>query len=85
MGYTLSKFKTYEFEVSSGACGMLAVSLTERSTVRLTGSLFVTVRLTERSTVRLTVRQSVRQSVRQGVRHDKIRLILIKYGLFWTK
>ena len=81
MGYTLSKFKTYEFEVSSGACGMLAVSLTERSTVRLTGSLFVTVRLTERSTVRLTVRQSVRQ----GVRHDKIRLILIKYGLFWTK
>ena len=81
MGYTLSKFKTYEFEVSSGACGMLAVSLTERSTVRLTGSLFVTVRLTERATVRLTVRQSVRQ----GVRHDKIRLILMKYGLFWTK
>ena len=58
--------------------GCLTVSLTERSRVRLTGSLFVTVRLTERSTVRLTVRQSVRQ----GVRHDKIRFILIKYGLF---
>jgi hypothetical protein len=59
----------------------LTVRLTERPTVRLTGSLFVTVRLTERSTVRLTVGQSVRQ----GVRQDKTRLILIKYGLFWTK
>ena len=38
----------------------------------------MTVSLTERSTVKLTVRQSVRQ----GVRHDKIRLILMKYGLF---
>ena len=64
-----------------GHAGCLTVRLTERSTVRLTGSLFVTVRLTERAKVRLTVRQSVRQ----GVRHDKIRLILMKYGLFWTK
>ena len=65
--------------------GCLTVRLTERSTVRLTGSLFVTVRLTERSTMRLTVRQRVHPSVRQGVRHDRIRLILIKYGLFWAK
>ena len=68
-----------------GHAGCLTVRLTERSTVRLTSSLFVTVRLTERSTMRLTVRQRVRPSVRQGVRHDKIRLILIKYGLFWVK
>ena len=42
------------FLVAHAEC--LTVSLTERSTVRLTGSLFVTVRLTERATVRLTVR-----------------------------
>ena len=58
------------FLVAHAEC--LTVSLTERSTVRLTGSLFLTVRLTERSLVRLTVRQSVCQSVRQGVRHDKL-------------
>ena len=64
--------------------GCLTVRLTERSTVRLTGSLFVTVRLTDpcfmtvRLTKRSTVKLTVRQSVRQGVRHDKIRLILLK-------
>ena len=48
--YKLSKFKTYEFEVLVVHVGCLTVRLTERSTVRLTGSLFVTVRLTERAT-----------------------------------
>ena len=49
--------------------GCLTVRLRERSTVRLTGSLFLTVRVRERSTVRLTVRQSVRKCVR----HNKIK------------
>ena len=56
----------FRFLVAHAGC--LTVRLTERSMVRLTGSLFVTVMLT------------VRQSVRQGVRHDRIRFILIKYG-----
>ena len=79
MAYLNLKRMNLRFLVAHAGC--LTVRLMERSTVRLTGSLFVTVRLTERATVRLTVRQSVRQSVR----HDKIRLILLKYALFWTK
>ena len=52
----------FRFLVAHAGC--LTVRLTERSMVRLTGSLFVTVMLT----------------VRQSVRHDRIRFILIKYG-----
>ena len=45
-------FKRMNLRFQMAHAGCLTIRLTERSTVRLTGSLFVTVRLTERSTMR---------------------------------
>jgi hypothetical protein len=71
------------FLVAHARC--LAVRLTERSAVRLTGSFFVTVRLGERSRVRLTVRQSVRQAVRRNIFFQIIFFISSKIGRISSK